>query len=53
LPPDNGSHPPPARASLPLSAPADTYLLTAMAGAFVLGLLWLLWVASIKPILGR
>lgn len=56
LPPDvpGSQHPRPgAFAPLPQSAPADTYLFTAVVGTVVIGVLWLLWVASIKPILGR
>jgi hypothetical protein len=56
LPPDTGAptHPKPGTlAALPLATPADTYLFTALVGTFVIGMLWLLWVASIKPILGR
>lgn len=55
LPPDTPtSHRPPgAIAPLPLTTATDTYLFTAIVGTFVIGFLWLLWVASIKPILGR
>lgn len=42
-----------AIAPLPLATSTDTYLFTAFVGTVVLGLLWLLWIASIKPILGR
>lgn len=55
LPADTGAARPPnpeAIAPLP-DTTADTYLFTAVAGTFLIGLLWLLWVASIKPILGR
>ena len=56
LAPDSGAgrRPNPAAiAPLPLAAAADTYVFTAIVGTFVIGFLWLLWVASIKPILGR
>ena len=56
LPPDTPTsrgRPSGAIAPLPLTTSTDTYLFTAIVGTFVIGLLWLLWVASIKPILGR
>lgn len=56
LPPDTGATHranPAAIAPLPLAAAADTYLFTGIVGTFVIGFLWLLWVASIRPILGR
>ena len=56
LPADRGgTSPHPARtvAYAPLANSTDTYLFTAFVGTLVIGALWLLWVASIKPILGR
>jgi hypothetical protein len=56
LPPDTGASRhgnPGSIAALPLESSTDTYVFTALVGTVVIGVLWLLWIASIKPILGR